>query len=63
MKFIARGDLAYKKVCARWVPRILTDEHKQKQIGAAPERLWLQCSGTERVPYSSSTCLERRPQM
>lgn len=32
---IVSEDLAYKKVCARWVPRILTDEHKQKRMGAA----------------------------
>jgi hypothetical protein len=23
--------LLYRKVCARWVPRVFTDEHKQKE--------------------------------
>lgn len=33
---IISADLAYKKVGARWVPRILTEEHKQKLMGAVP---------------------------
>ena len=27
--------LGYIKVCARWVPKILTDEHKTKRMGSA----------------------------
>lgn len=27
--------LGYRKICARWVPRLLTDYHKQKHMAAA----------------------------
>jgi tRNA A37 methylthiotransferase MiaB len=27
--------LGYKKNCARWVPRMLADDHRKKRIGAA----------------------------
>ena len=27
--------LGYRKLCARWVPKILTDHHKTKRIGSA----------------------------
>jgi len=27
--------LGYRKLCARWVPKMLTDDHKTKQIGSA----------------------------
>jgi hypothetical protein len=32
---IVRVQLQYRKICARWVPRMLIDEHKQKRMGAA----------------------------
>ena len=27
--------LGYRKLCARWVPKMLTDNHKMKQMGSA----------------------------
>ena len=27
--------LGYRKLCARWVPKILTDDHKTKRMGSA----------------------------
>jgi hypothetical protein len=27
-------ELGYRKLCARWVPKILTDHHKTKRIGS-----------------------------
>jgi len=27
--------LGYRKLCARWVPKMLTDDHKKKRIGSA----------------------------
>ncbi|GFR17380.1 uncharacterized protein TNCT_164151 [Trichonephila clavata] len=27
--------LGYRKLCARWVPKILTEEHKKKRLGFA----------------------------
>ena len=27
--------LGYRKLCARWVPKMLTDDHKAKRIGSA----------------------------
>lgn len=38
---IVTEDLAYKKICARWVPRQLTDEHKKKRMGSAMQFLKL----------------------
>jgi len=32
---IVSEKLRYKKLCARWVPKMLTDEHKQKRLAAA----------------------------
>jgi len=26
------SNLGYRKVCARWVPKILTDEHKKRHV-------------------------------
>jgi hypothetical protein len=28
----ATVQLQYRKICARWAPRMLTDEHKQKRV-------------------------------
>ena len=28
-------ELGYRKLCARWVPKMLTDNHKTKQMGSA----------------------------
>jgi hypothetical protein len=25
-------EIRYRKICARWIPRMLTDEHKQKKV-------------------------------
>lgn len=36
---IVTDHLGYKKMCARWVPKILTDDHKAKRMGAALEFL------------------------
>jgi histone-lysine N-methyltransferase SETMAR len=30
-----REKLGYKKLCARWLPKILTDDHKTKRMGSA----------------------------
>jgi len=30
-----REKLGYRKVCARWVPKMFTDDHKTKRIGSA----------------------------
>jgi hypothetical protein len=27
--------LGYRKLCARWVPKMLTDDHKTKRMGSA----------------------------
>ena len=27
--------LGYRKLCARWVPKILTDDHRTKRMGSA----------------------------
>ncbi|GFW85624.1 uncharacterized protein TNCV_852751 [Trichonephila clavipes] len=27
--------LGYRKLCAHWVPKMLTEEHKKKRIGSA----------------------------
>jgi len=27
--------LGYRKLCARWVPKMLTDDHKKKRMGSA----------------------------
>lgn len=32
---IVSGELGYKKISARWVPRLLSEEHKTKRMGAA----------------------------
>ncbi|CAN8031111.1 unnamed protein product [Ixodes persulcatus] len=37
--------LGYAKVCARWVPRMLTKDHKRQRVEAAPE--FLQAYETE----------------
>jgi histone-lysine N-methyltransferase SETMAR len=29
-----REKLGYKKLCARWLPKILTDDHKTKRMGS-----------------------------
>ena len=39
IKDIASEKLGYKKLCARWVPKMLTDEHKQKRLAAAHQFL------------------------
>jgi len=31
--------LGYRKLCARWVPKMLTDDHKTKQMGSAQKFL------------------------
>ena len=31
---IVTGHLQYRKICARWVPRMLTDTHKAARMGA-----------------------------
>jgi len=36
---IVSEKLGYKKLCARWVPKMLTDEHKQKRLAAAHQFL------------------------
>ena len=38
---IVSEKLGYKKPCARWVPKMLTDEHKQKRLAAAHQFLQL----------------------
>jgi len=32
---IVTDELGYKKICARWVPKMLTDNHKNKRMAAA----------------------------
>ena len=32
-----KKDLGYTKKCARWVPRLLTPEHKAKQVKMAED--------------------------
>jgi hypothetical protein len=32
VKTIIKQHLQYSKVCARWIPRLLTDEHKSTQL-------------------------------
>jgi len=36
---IVSEKLGYKNLCARWVPKMLTDEHKQKRLAAAHQFL------------------------
>jgi histone-lysine N-methyltransferase SETMAR len=31
------GSLGYRRICARWVPRILTEDHKFQRIAIASE--------------------------
>jgi len=31
--------LGYRKLCARWVPKILTNDHKTKRMGSALKSL------------------------
>lgn len=38
---VVTDHLGYKKMCARWVPKVLTDAHKTKRMGAALEFLTL----------------------
>ena len=33
--------LGYLKVCVRWVPRLLTDEHKAERVSKSSERIEL----------------------
>ena len=42
---ILTDDLHYRKVCARWVPRLLTDIHKQQRMNSA--RIFLEMHGRE----------------
>lgn len=35
MHEIVVGKLAYHKFCARWVPKILTEDHKKQRLAAA----------------------------
>ena len=28
-------DLGYRKICARWVPKMLTDDHKTQRMASA----------------------------
>lgn len=34
---ILTDDLGYAKVCARWVPKMLTEDHKRQRVEAARE--------------------------
>jgi [histone H3]-lysine36 N-dimethyltransferase SETMAR len=36
---IVTRNLGYKKLCSRWVPKMLTDEHKQKRLASAQKFL------------------------
>ena len=36
-----REKLGYKKLCPRWVPKLLTDDHKTKRMGSALKFLTL----------------------
>lgn len=42
----------YRKVCAKWVPRILTEEHKRQNVEAGCE--FLERSGDERDDFLNS---------
>ena len=34
------GSLGYQKICARWVPRLLTEDHKVQRKAITSEMLW-----------------------
>lgn len=47
---IVSGDLAYKKECERFVPLIMTEEPKQKQMGTLLS--WFDKDGVEFLNHS-----------
>jgi hypothetical protein len=36
--------LGYRKLCARWVPKMLMDDHKTKRMGSALKFLTIRCT-------------------
>jgi len=45
--------LGYRKLCARWVPKMLTDDHKTKGVGSALKSLT--CYAQEGDDFLDST--------
>jgi len=46
VKTIIKQHLPYSKVCARWIPRLLTDEHKSTRLQVAQSLLsWYEQEG------------------
>jgi len=48
--------LWYRKLCVRWVPKILTDDHKTKQMGSALKFLTRYAHEGDEFMDSISTC-------
>jgi len=46
---IIHEELEMSKVCARWVPKLLTDEHKKNRMAAAIDLLSLYCEEGEKL--------------
>ena len=51
--------LGYRKLCARWVPKILTDDHKTKRVGFALG--YIGPSAVHSGPYARDFHLFLRP--
>jgi len=47
--------LGYRKLCARWVPKMLTDDHKTKRMGSALKFLARYAQETDEFLYSIVT--------
>jgi hypothetical protein len=58
---IVTEHLHYHKLCARWVPKMLTDDHKSKHMGAALNFLvWYHNEGDEFLNHTvtgDETCI------
>ena len=47
--------LGYRKLCARWLPKLLTDDHKTKRMGSALKFLARYAQETDEFLYSIVT--------
>jgi len=52
---IVHDDLRYTKVCSRWVPRQLSDDHKHAQQTTGQEHL--ECHACEGVAFLHRTVM------
>ncbi|GFR05332.1 uncharacterized protein TNCT_255141 [Trichonephila clavata] len=47
--------LGYRKLCARWVPKMLTEEHKKKRMGSALDFLARYAEAGEKILHNIVT--------